>query len=558
MSHAGGRGPGAQPGVRSDDGSRTSSLRAGARTWLVAVLVLVGVLRLLMVRSLPLNSDEPQHLHVVWSWTQGLLPYRDLFDNHTPLFQMLAAPVLALIGESPSTLGWMRAAMLPWTLLALLCLWWLGRSLWSERVATWAVAVAALFPAYFAIAAQFRPDAMWAFAWLAALAVALGGRWETRRAFGFGVLVGVCFSISFKSTLLIGGLGLAWAIAQWAMPAVQRVGWRASLRSGAMILGGALLVPGLLTLFFATQGALGDLAYCVIGHNIVPGLGTWSGHESRKWLLLLTIAGIALLTRWWLRAEPRDDRMHRRMLLWLSALSYYLLLYGIWPLFTRQDRMVALPIVCLCVVGWLAGMLRKPRYEAIVLSLVVFAEVAALLQRWPPSHPRDVEYRAYVANILQFTRPGEYVMDAKGESLFRPRPFYYALEGITRERIRLGLIRDDIAARLIGTRTRVVGTAYLPPDAERFVAANYLAIAPSIRVAGQRIALRGAGDPHPVTIVIPAYYALTGPSSGFEIDGVAYRGPAWLASGRHIVSAQTSCDCMLLSQPDPPFPASSH
>ena len=30
------------------------------------------------------NTDEPQHLHVAWSVAQGLLPYRDVFDNHSP------------------------------------------------------------------------------------------------------------------------------------------------------------------------------------------------------------------------------------------------------------------------------------------------------------------------------------------------------------------------------------------------------------------------------------------------------------------------------------------
>ena len=32
------------------------------------------------------DSDEQQHLHVTWGWTAGLMQYRDLFDNHAPLF----------------------------------------------------------------------------------------------------------------------------------------------------------------------------------------------------------------------------------------------------------------------------------------------------------------------------------------------------------------------------------------------------------------------------------------------------------------------------------------
>ena len=52
-------------------------------------------LRVYCAFTLSMNSDEPQHLHVVWAWTQGLVPYRDVFDNHAPLFQLICAPLLA-------------------------------------------------------------------------------------------------------------------------------------------------------------------------------------------------------------------------------------------------------------------------------------------------------------------------------------------------------------------------------------------------------------------------------------------------------------------------------
>src|SRR5262245_48792038 len=42
----------------------------------VAILVSLAVillLRVVYVFRYPIDSDEPQHLHVVWGWTQGLL-----------------------------------------------------------------------------------------------------------------------------------------------------------------------------------------------------------------------------------------------------------------------------------------------------------------------------------------------------------------------------------------------------------------------------------------------------------------------------------------------------
>ena len=54
-----------------------------ADRWLAAALLGCGlVLRLFYIWHYRIDSDEPQHLHVVWGWTQGLLPYRDFFDNH--------------------------------------------------------------------------------------------------------------------------------------------------------------------------------------------------------------------------------------------------------------------------------------------------------------------------------------------------------------------------------------------------------------------------------------------------------------------------------------------
>jgi hypothetical protein len=43
--------------------------------------------------------DESQHLHVVWGWARGFVQYRDLADNHMPLFHILCAPIYKLIGE---------------------------------------------------------------------------------------------------------------------------------------------------------------------------------------------------------------------------------------------------------------------------------------------------------------------------------------------------------------------------------------------------------------------------------------------------------------------------
>jgi hypothetical protein len=95
-----------------------------ADRWLAFGLLGCGLLlRLLYIWHYRVDSDEPQHLHVVWAWTQGLLPYRDVFDNHSPLFQALYAPLFHLLGVRADILLPMRAGELPIFALTLFCVW---------------------------------------------------------------------------------------------------------------------------------------------------------------------------------------------------------------------------------------------------------------------------------------------------------------------------------------------------------------------------------------------------------------------------------------------------
>src|SRR5205814_4504605 len=101
----------------------------------LAVVVAIQVtLRVLYLFHHQVDSDEPQHLHVAWAWTKGLVPYRDVFDNHTPLFHHLAAPFVALAGERADIVLLARFAMLPFFAAALALVASIGRAVFGPRV----------------------------------------------------------------------------------------------------------------------------------------------------------------------------------------------------------------------------------------------------------------------------------------------------------------------------------------------------------------------------------------------------------------------------------------
>src|SRR5947208_12458843 len=81
----GGSNPSGAPGDIVARRDLTDIIRSVSRIEARLIAGLAGislVLRAIAFFHYRFDSDEPQHLHVAWGWTAGLLQYRDVFDNH--------------------------------------------------------------------------------------------------------------------------------------------------------------------------------------------------------------------------------------------------------------------------------------------------------------------------------------------------------------------------------------------------------------------------------------------------------------------------------------------
>src|SRR5262249_17785812 len=187
--------------------------------WVAAIAqALVRVLYIFTHRA---DADEPQHLHVVWSWTQGLVQYRDAFDNQPPLFHLLMAPIVAMLGARADLLVLVRWLMVPLTGVSLWATYSIGKSLWSERVGRWGALLAGYVPAFLLTTVEFRTDVLWMTAWLLALAVLLGGSLTPRRALLAGLLLGVALATSLKTVPLLLALLLAGGLTSFPLPELR-------------------------------------------------------------------------------------------------------------------------------------------------------------------------------------------------------------------------------------------------------------------------------------------------------------------------------------------------
>jgi len=502
--------------------------------WLAGMLLIAGlVLRLVIVWRFRVNSDEPQHLHVVWAWTQGLLPYRDVFDNHMPLFHMLSVPALLAVGERATAVLWMRLLMLPlWgACLGLTAL--IGRALFSSRVGVWSAVLTGLFPAFFLCSLEYRPDVLWTVLWLGAVVIAVGGPVSPARGLALGLVLGTAAAVSLKTTLMLVSVAIATATTIALAPRGRRP-WRRVLRSGLAMTAGLFVVPGFVTLYFAMHGALRPFLYGTVWHNLLPGLQ--ARHGSRLVLLAVplpaAIAAYAIIRR-------GSARGPRRAFLLLLTAAYVGLAAGVWPIVTRQTMLPAIPLVFVLATAVPLAIERPaPHRLGYVLALLAAGEIVVLLNRRSGHVDQARAMTALETGVLRLVRPGEPVLDPKGDTVFRPRPIYWVFESITRVRLDRGLIADDFSERLVQTHTSVVAgeALLLPPRTRAWVYRHYLCVAVhpragSLRVAGARFDPTRAG----FDVGIPTAYALVASAGAAHgvLDGQPYEGPRTLAAGFH-------------------------
>src|SRR5207253_824151 len=126
---------------------------------------------------------------------------------------------------------------------------------------------------------------------------------------------------------------------------------------------------------------------------------------------------------------------------------------------------------------------------------------------------------------------GEWLMDIKGETIFRPRPYYFIFELITRRAIERGLIADTIPEALVAKQVHIAQAdgPFLPKRGAAFMRANYLDLG-RIRASGQWIADDGS-----FTIAVPGQYVVLsefGRAIGM-LDGIEQTAPRMLAPGPH-------------------------
>lgn len=481
-------------------------MRRSERLLLGGLAAVSLILRALAFFRYRFDSDEPQHLHVAWGWTAGLVQYRDFFDNHAPLFHLVTAPLVALFGERADILLWMRAPMLILFAIVVYATYTIGRELYDERVALWAAVLLSLFPPFFLKSLEYRTDNLWNALWMLALLATMRRRW-----FVAGLLLGAAMAVSLKTTLLLATLGITALILG-----------RRNFRILAPFAAGFAIIPAALLIFFASVGAWQPMLYCVFEFNSRVALTRKYVHIGRV-LYPFAMAVLIFIALRFRRVTENSERYFAAVAIAVFSVT----LGGFWILISPRDFLPIMPWLAMFTA---AGLMRTVRP---LTALAVVAVVFILgVVRYADRFENKTDWHITMMNqLLRLSHPGEPVIDVKGETVYRRRATYPIYEAITRAQIARGMLRDTIAEDVVRTRCHVAQAdgPMWPPLGRAFLSANFIDMG-RLRASGQWMKPDGS-----FTIAVPGEYMIMNARGELRgvLDGTPYTGARELAAGAH-------------------------
>ncbi len=489
---------------------------------LIVLTVIAGAARLFAMTFLhPLNWDEVEYFRATNWVREGLVPFRDFWEHHTPLQWFVFAPVTALTSSpGASAIILMRWAQLPLWIVA----FWLALRLMDragiDRFGRWVAIVLAVSSSLLMISVmEYRVDVLANVLYLGGLALLLErGRPRPRFA---SFAAGALFCLAGLANLRLGPLLAVTALLSVAVDIPEKR-WR--FRKEALLLAaGVVTILAAALLYFVATDSLRPLYQHVWVENyigekhaervplaflhriLVPfgvriyggaGLFDVAGLDlSGAAIILSGLVGLVFALRRW----RTPDALFFLALLQIANIAFVAGMKFVYH--------YHLQIVVLLMLPFVASVLRPSR------SLVAFVVAAALLH--VPivvlrGKERELRYQDQVMREADArTAPGSKVFDGVGWALRRePAWHFWFLPVLARQLVASGHAApytlaawmSDPPAAVITDRNAVVWLAS-DPRLGAYVTKHYLPLLRNLWLPGMSARLDAGGR---VEWVVPA------------------------------------------------------
>ena len=538
-----------------------SAFRCPTRWQAVAIAagLLLLALRAWVVMTAYIDPDESQHLHAAWLVASGRVPYRDFWENHTPLFYYLLAPLTHWLADQPAVYPVARAIMALLAIPTLVLVYRLARQL-ETRVAGLAVLLLAVQSRFAEYTTQVRPDVPGLIAWLATLSALV--RWREDGGLKWLWVTGFALGVygAFSPKAVYGAVGVAVLILV-ACAGDQRAFPRSIVALTSLVICASIPVLGLLGWLRMTGGPpalAGFFADVVIGNLRYPDF-IKQLPDSDEGLLIyaLAVIGVVLTVRRHGRAVLLS-RLHGPLLLSAGALCALLA----YPRTPAVYRYTWLPVLVVAAVYASIALIEAIDYArarssrlmriaaVLALTLVTAIPVGASVLNLRRDQHKNQHRMDRMRTELAYACPGEPVLDGTAFAVFRPSAYHFhvLVRGL-RSWIADGVISEQsILQELYHARAPVADPDHrlhaLGRGVETFLATYYGAGPSQLLLAGTIVPLSKGptSGSRSVTLLMSGQYHLSvSDGVAIAIDGSpVHEDLVSLEAGRHELTWQGS------------------
>ncbi|HEX6097263.1 MAG TPA: hypothetical protein VF432_13120 [Thermoanaerobaculia bacterium] len=364
-------------------------------------------------RGQPLGWDEVEFFRAT-KWTgEGLVPFRDFWEHHTPLQWLVFAPVGRLFAGGP---GAASVVVLRWAqALAWIAILFLTMRLTRGPSRWWALVLLLCAPLFVTSAIEYRVDVLGNLGFIAALVVALRGRW-----IAFGALMSLAVLANMRLAPLVvftAALLLVW----------KENRWRFNPRALWMAAGVAMVaIPFVAWLFFtrAWDPFLKEILGYNTAHAGLLGLNTfWDQFLGPVWLLDpaaialwgAAIGGCVLA----LRVIRAPGEIQIVAIVFVASILAIAIMEVQYVYHFQTTYLLMVPLAALALE-------RLQRWEWVALAVAAVALVINLLPLTSPSWGEPMRYQDYVMReVDRRTTPDDTVFDGTGYALRRKPAYRY-------------------------------------------------------------------------------------------------------------------------------------
>src|SRR5262249_19792940 len=239
--------------------------------------------------------------------------------------------------------------------------------------------------------------------------------------------------------------------------------------------------------------------------------------------IAITLVIVVYAARRIIRSTANSGLAFRRVFVLTVCASYFLAFKTFWPVRSHDNDPPFYPLAAVLCSGALlyaSNRLTDFRWNRVIReislpALVAIGEIFVLIAMQPIWKDRTKRETDLLREVLAVLEPGDYVLDCKGETVFRQRCVRTVFENITRSAIERGLIPDNTPQRCAETHTCVAATLLmkrLPRDTRRFVKHNYLPVTDNLRIAGGELKPSATNPSRcEFEVTIPAVYQIISP-----------------------------------------------